>query len=81
MTMAAVVHPVRFAAPLPAFFEDLLVAFRTFRQRRTDRAALARAARLGPRMLADMGLEGLVPRPVVGGWDDLRLNRPLLPLR
>ena len=74
MTMTAVVHPVRFTAPVPAFLDDLRVAFYTFRQRRAERAALARAARLGPRLLEDMGIATAVPRPLVGAWDELPSN-------
>jgi len=74
MTMTAIAPSVRAAAPVPAFLDDLRAAVRTFRARRADRAALARAARLGPRLLADMGIAEAVPRPAVGGWDDLRPN-------
>ena len=74
MTTTALFNPVRPAAPLPGFVDDLRVALRTFRQRRADRAALAGARWLGPRLLADMGIEALVPRPAVGGWDALRPN-------
>jgi hypothetical protein len=74
MTMTAIAHHVRFAAPLPAFLDDLQVAVATFRQRRADRAALVHAARLGPRLLADMGIEATVPRPAIGGWDHLQAN-------
>jgi hypothetical protein len=74
MTATALFNPVRPAAPLPGLLDDLRAAWHTFRRRRADRAALASAHRLGPRLLADMGIAAIVPRPAVGGWDELRPN-------
>ena len=74
MTATALFDSVRPAAPLPGFLDDLRVALQTFRRRRADRAALARARSLGPRLLADMGIAAIVPRPAIGGWDGLRPN-------
>ena len=37
--------------------DALRAAWHDFRQRRADRRALARAGRLGPRLLADMGFD------------------------
>lgn len=74
MSVAALPLPVRAAGPVPAFLDDIWAAALVFRRRRSDRAALAHAARLGPRLLADMGIAEAVPRPVVGGWNNLRPN-------
>ena len=78
MAMTALAYPLRPAAPLPGFFADLRAASALFLRRRADRAALARARHVDPRLLEDMGIAAEVPRPVVGGWDDLRPNGMLL---
>lgn len=49
-------------------------ALGAWRQRASNVRALARAGRLGPRLLADMGIEEGTARAVVGDWDDLRPN-------
>lgn len=54
--------------------EPILAAWRAWRQRSADARALARAGRLGPRLLADMGIEDATARALVGDWNDLRPN-------
>lgn len=53
---------------------QLLAAWRAHRRIAADRAALARAGRLGPRLMADMGLDADTTRALVGDWDQLRPN-------
>lgn len=53
-------------------------AWLAWRRRAADARALAAAGRLGPRLLADMGIETETARTVVGDWDDLRPNRWLV---
>ena len=70
-----------FAAPRPNLVEAIRGRWRDWRRHRADRVALARAGRLGPRLLADMGLAVEADRPVLGGWDDLRFNVNLVAWR
>jgi uncharacterized protein YjiS (DUF1127 family) len=70
-----------FAAPRPNPVEAIRGRWRDWQRRRAERFALARAGRLGPRLLADMGLAVEADRPVVGGWDDLPFNGCLVARR
>jgi hypothetical protein len=45
-----------------------------YREREATRAALRRAGRLGPRLLADMGIDPEIAGRVTDGWDGLRPN-------
>ncbi len=53
--------------------DRLRAGWRAFLQRRADHAALARAANLGPRLRADMGL-GDNAASLIQGWDGLATN-------
>jgi uncharacterized protein YjiS (DUF1127 family) len=50
----------------------LMAAWQAFRRAREERRALAQIARLGPRLIRDIGLDPEQVRGQVGGWDDLR---------
>ena len=56
--------------PLPALF----ASWRAWRRHRAGLVGIARAGRLGPRLLADMGLTPDQIRLAQGGWDALRPN-------
>lgn len=62
-----VLHPRN---PLP----QLLGAWRAWRRHRAERIGIARAGRLGPRLLEDMGLTPEQVRAAQGGWDVLSPN-------
>jgi hypothetical protein len=56
--------------PGPGVLDRLRSAWEGYRDRRALREGLRRAGRLGPRLMADMGVDTAVAR----GWDDLRPN-------
>lgn len=55
-------------------FDGLRAFWLAHREREATRAALRRAGRLGPRLLADMGIDPDTAARVGGGWDGLRPN-------
>lgn len=54
--------------------ESLLAAWHEHQRRAAARRDLAHASRLGPRLLADMGLAPADASPLVGDWDTLLPN-------
>ena len=72
MTMTIPAGRLRFP-PMHLRIDGLYAAWLAYRERRATREALRHAGRLGPRLLADMGID-----PETGGgadgWDGLRTN-------
>ncbi len=66
------------SSPRHAPLDGLRAAWNAYLARRADRAALRRAAHLGPRLLADMGIDPAMARSVSDGWSELMLNGLLL---
>jgi hypothetical protein len=62
-------------APLAGPLDAVRAAWSKLREQRAERRAAAQVARLGPRLVADIGLDPEVVRP--DGWDSVRPN-PLL---
>ncbi len=62
------------SAPRPAVIDAIRAAWQVLHERRLQRLALRRAARLGPRLLADMGIDPATVRAVSDGWDQLLPN-------
>jgi uncharacterized protein YjiS (DUF1127 family) len=58
----------------PSFIGELGAAWRRHLERRSRILALRRAGRLGPRLLADMGIDPETVRAVSDGWDGLLPN-------
>ncbi len=54
-------------------------AWHAYLDRRARHVALQRVGHLGPRLMADMGLDSETIRAVTGGWDTLVLNGLLVP--
>ena len=54
--------------------DGLLTFWLAYRERQATRAALRRAGRLGPRLLADMGIDPETAGRLGYGWDGLRPN-------
>jgi uncharacterized protein YjiS (DUF1127 family) len=81
MTTAVLRHDLPRAQSFLPAMQPVWSAWLAWRQRKTDANALARAGRLGPRLLEDMGIEDATARALVGDWDQLRPNgwlvRPL----
>jgi uncharacterized protein YjiS (DUF1127 family) len=73
MVMAIPAGDLR-SAPHPAVLDAIRAAWQVLRERRVQRVALRRAGRLGPRLLADMGIDPATVRAVSGGWDQLLPN-------
>ena len=72
----AMTIPAGRVRPLPfhVHLDGLLAAWLAYRERQATRAALRRAGRLGPRLLADMGIDAETARALSEGWDALPLN-------
>ncbi len=62
------------SVPVHARFDGLRAFWLAFHERRATRAALRRAGRLGPRLLADMGIDAETVRAISDDWDGLPVN-------
>ncbi len=60
--------------PRHAPLDGLRAAWNRYLARRAHRVALRHAAHLGPRLLADMGIDPATARSVSDGWSELMLN-------
>ena len=74
MVMADLTDELRGAAPEWATLRTLHRAWQAWRRRRADRIGLAKAGRLGPRLLEDMGLMPEQIHAAQGGWERLHAN-------
>lgn len=77
MTVAVLAGELRSALrpnPLHAFRDAFRAAWEGHRRLRAERIAAASLARLGPRLLADMGIDPESVGAARENWDDLRPN-------
>lgn len=74
MTTAILTHDLRGESRLTGYLGTLWTSWQAWRRQQAANRALARAGRLGPRLLADMGLETAETRALVGDWDTLMPN-------
>jgi hypothetical protein len=77
MTMTIPAGGLR-SARRPSFLHAAGVAWAAYAERRAHRLALRHAGQLGPRLIADMGIDPELIRAAADPWEHMRLNGILM---